>query len=419
MPHDSLTALCAETSNTTSSLPLPQVAVRAVVAGLSRVLPKLILFLQSQPVRDHTTWGKLIPYDISNHGGGKRSIGHCVGIDLIVSREGVFVSEFDFAPSGRGFMLASLPPHGVEATLRTFADWYKSMRLPEHPDTELAYYYATATRTSCWEETSYFCRHLREHGVTIDPVNMDELSEKGEPLTRIVDRLFYTSELVSEKNTPKCRMITKEPFLDSKMIAALIHDSYMTMTLTEALGEQDLSFLRRVVPETYALDIVRARYPDMLTRVATDTNRYDWLIKNTDVETDDSWGSRGVVFGGNYTKAQFTAALLEGVSPKNKNIGRHPVLQRFHRSTDFMQTWNDVVEGNLHAPDQSVFGRAVDPEAVGTAAKKPVHGRLRPYILIDQVNARTFTPPYAVGTLRQDVLSHGASDALFVAFEIV
>ena len=415
MHKGNLAVLEAEEIFTSEGTVLPVLNIKPVVEGIARVLPKLIALLQSDTIRKHPIWSKLFPYDISNYGRGKRSIGHCIGLDLIIAEDGIYVSEFDFVPSGRGFILASLPESGAEAVLETFAAWYKSMRLSEEPDRELSYYYATGTRTSCWPETVHFCERLRNYGVVIDPINMDLLAKKGGRLDRIVDRLFYQSELVHVGNLPKCRIITKEPYLDSKMVSALIHDSYMTVTLTEALGEQGLALLRRVVPMTYALDIMRERYPEVLVQVSDDLNRYGWLIKNTDVETDASWGCRGVVLGTNYTKAQFADALVRNVSPGNKDIGKHPVLQRFHRSVSFASLWNGVVHGSICSPDPSVFGREVDVNATSDYTNSHVHARVRPYILLDTTNDQAFIPPYAITTLRQDALSHGASDALFAA----
>ena len=187
----------------------PTLAIKPVVDGIACVLPKLILLLQSEAIRHHPTWGKLLPYNVSNYGRGKRSIGHCVGADFLITLEGVFVSEFDFAPSGRGFILASLPKKGAQAVLQFFADWYKSMRLPGQPDKELEYYYASGTRSSCWPETVYFCERMREFGVTIDLINMDDLSKQGGKVDRVIDRLFYLSELVSEKHLPSCRSRAK------------------------------------------------------------------------------------------------------------------------------------------------------------------------------------------------------------------
>ena len=394
---------------------LPTLAIRPIVEGIARVLPKLILLLQGNAVRHHPIWGKLFPFSVSNYGRGNRSIGHCVGADLLITPEGVFVSEFDFAPSGRGFILASLHESGAQEVLQTFADWYKSMRLPEHPDDQLSYYYATGTRTSCWPETVYFCDRMRELGITIDPINMDELTERGAKVDRVIDRLFYLSELVSEKHLPACRIMTREPVLDSKMIAALIHDSNMTLPLIQALGNQDVAFLRRVVPLTYALDILRDSYTNVLDQVLQNSNRYNWLIKNTDVETDASWGCRGVVMGTNYTKTQFADALFNNVSPPNKNIGAHPVLQQFHKSTDFSPVWNGLVRGSIHSPNPRLFGREVDEQATGHCTNNHVYARVRPYFLVDATGKQVFIPPYAIATLRHNVLSHGATDALFAA----
>lgn len=416
-------SIAVEQRNDRSCL-VPEIAIGEAVETLSEALPVLIRFLQSGDLREHPVWGNLIPFRVDGYGRGKRSLGHCVGADLVIDERGhVWATEFDFAPSGRGYLLKCLPKSERLPVLRSFADWYRSMRLPEEPSRELAYYYATATTTVCRPETEYFCTQLRnECGIDIEAANIDDLSRAGRPLERIVDRLFYASERAVEKDKMASgRMMTKEPYLDSKMVFAMISDSCMTPTLERVFGEELLGRLRSLIPASYALDVLRATYPEALAEVTDGTNRYDWIVKNTDVETSDSWGCRGVVLGLTYGASHFRRAVIENIAPDKKGIGAHPILQRYRRSADFRQLWNDIVSGAVYQPPLEPFGKADYLPMTRQPASQPVHARIRPYFLIDASRVdrpRVFVPPAAIATLRQDPLSHGATDAVFTACRI-
>lgn len=400
---------------------VPTLPIREAIATLSEALPVLIRFLQSPILRAHPIWGKLIPFGISEYGRGKRSLGHSIGIDLIIDQSGeVKATEFDFAPSGRGYLLKCLPEEVHGDVLGVFADWYRSMRLPEKPNEPLSYYYATATKTICFPETEYFCQRLREYGIEIEAANIDELSRRGEKLERIVDRLFYASELAVQKMAP-ARMMTKEPYLDSKMVYAMLCDSDLTPLLESVFGEELLARFRALIPMSYALDRLRQSYPAALEGIVAGTNRHAWVVKNTDVETDDSWGCRGVVLGVTHGDREFREAVTGNVSPDKKGIGLHPILQRYHKSRDFADIWNGISSGKFFRPPIESFGKAEYLPMTRQPAVREVSARIRPYVLIDASRAddpRVFVPPYAVMTLRQDPLAHGASDALFAACRI-
>lgn len=404
---------------------VPEIAIGGAVETLKAALPVLIRFLQSGDLREHPIWGNLIPFRIDGYGRGKRSLGHSVGADLVVDEHGhTWATEFDFAPSGRGYLLKCLPESEQAAVLHTFADWYRSMRLPEDPGRELAYYYATATTTVCRPETEYFCGRLRDEcGIDIEAVNIDDLSRAGRPINRIVDRLFYASErAVAKEQMAPGRMMTKEPYLDSKMVFAMLSDSCLTPRLERVFGEELLGRLRSLIPPSYALDILRTSYPEVLAEVTDGTNRYDWIVKNTDVETDDSWGCRGVVLGLAYGASQFRRAVVENIAPDKKGIGSHPILQRYRKSADFRALWDSIVSGTVYQPPLEPFGKADYLPMTRQPATAPVHARIRPYFLIDASRVekpKVFVPPAAIATLRQDPLSHGATDAVFTACRIV
>lgn len=394
---------------------VPCFNLREFATVLARILPKLIACLKSDQLRQHPVWGQLLPFDVPAYG-TERSLGHIVRPDMILTAEGPKVCEFDFVPSGRGWVLASMPTKEQrERFLQPFADWYHGMGVDR-------ICYATGTTTTCWEETVLFSRALSAFdGVDMVAVNVDR-----DPIgNRAVDRLFYRSEVQNHSRVDGHTTFTSEPYLDSKMVFALIHDLNSDALLLQFLTPEELQWLRLVCPESTVASDLRQQNPDLwhaLRRVWRSGNkdpapeRLQWVLKNTDVESNACWGSRGVVMGCKYGAGVFSDAL-EGTSPKHKWLGRHPMLQRFVPSLDFAPVWNAAVTGQVRCSPQEQLGKQVSG-VTREQARKPVYARVGVYFLVDDVCSRVHVPPYGILTLRQDELAHGASDALMTAFEV-
>jgi hypothetical protein len=380
----------------------------------ARALKPLIAYLRSAGFRNHPRWRGLMPFDVPSYGNAP-SLGHCVRPDVIPTADGPRVCELDFVPSGRGFVLECLASTAhQELFLSAFADWYRTMHRG-------GVTYATGTTTICWEESVRFAQLMRDlMGVPVDAINVDTDDVEQDS---IVDRLFYRSELVNPDATLHSTVFTAEPWLDSKMVFAVVHDPTMTAELTAAVGAENLAFLREVLLETHALNELRADRPDFLTdnvlgiarsgRHET-ARRRGWVLKNSDVETAECWGSRGVMVGANYNESGFADAVLRGVNPQRKNLGRSPVLQRFAQCDDLGAIWNRVLDGQVYRPPAGTFGWGTSPTAHQPASRH-VYGRIGFYFLISSETGEVFNPDFGICTLRQDVVAHGATDAQLIA----
>jgi hypothetical protein len=387
------------------SYEVPRVPVAGFLQELARVLPKLIEFVMSHELREHPVWGRVIPYRVPHNGTGT-SRGWCIRPDIILTRDGFRICEFDFVPSGRGDLLASLGRTQQAEVLETFADWYKSMGVRN-------VLYATASTTVCFSETVLFAQRMRGRGINISAGNIDTI-EAPRREGVFIDRLFYRSEmsmLPEKKLLAGCDVATAEPYLDSKVIFAMVHDRTMTESLTRALGEEGVAFLRTALPETRLISRVDAKQREHLAKREKDV----WVVKATDVEVDHHWGSRGVVVGLKYTVAKFLDAL-NGTDPSGKTLGEEPIVQKFFRSRDFWQTWNAVIDGDFVRCQLPHVGRA--PAQVTSAhATKEVGARIGFYFLVCRETGKCFVTPFGDMRLRQDELVHGASDALCLAVE--
>lgn len=385
-----------------------QLHMGSFVTGMLSALLPLVNYVNGN-LRNHPEWGELMPYHIQPFNGA--SPGHIVRFDILMTggkKPQFVVNELDFIPSGRGFLIDSLDPGGQATVLRTFAEWYESMGYREVR-------YATGSVTVCDEESHFFSERLRQHsGLDIHAINIDEDSV---PTGALVDRLFYRSELVNPL-PGGLQIATAEPWLDSKMLFAVIHDPSMTETLMKNIGPGNLQFLRSTLAETYLIERI-AEKPfsniDLIGQMAN--QRKDWVLKPTEVEGDTNWGSRGVVIGSKVSQHHWLQTLSDPSNSK-KPLGNHPIIQRMAHSRDFTGHWNTVVEGDAKTASPERFGKPVN-ETTKQPASKQVHARLGVYMMLDNTNSETFVVPYGMINLRQDPLVHGASDSLFSGFKIV
>lgn len=382
---------------------LPALEFGGFIGSVSRALPGIVSLLHDREVAEHPVWGHRIPFHVEPYGIGS-SVGHIVRPDVVWTQTGPMICELDFVPAGRGLLLSSgLECNRRERFLEVFRVWYESMGFSR-------VLFATASKEGelYRNEIELFARALRACGVSISWANIELVDSAG----ALVDRLFYRSEM----NNPLCpikgEVITKEPFLDSKMIFALIHAPEMEPVSLKHLGQESLRFLRSIFPRTYALEEVRNN--ETLFREVCG-NRGEWVLKNTDVETSSSWGARGVMVGKRFTGKVWGAAL-EGLLTK-KNLGRYPIVQRFVQSLDFSQMWDAGVGGDISLCDPGVFGLSTDP-IVREKARKEVTARVGMFFLMDNVRRRVLVPDTGLITLRQDPLAHGASDAVFTALVV-
>lgn len=380
---------------------VPDLHIAYFVQRLQSALLGLVGVLKSPELREHLVWGSLLPFHTRPYG-EVRSPGHIVRPDIVLTENGCRIVELDFIPSGRGFTLNCLTDAGErERFLAAYADWYASMRC-------MKIAYATTTDQQLSEDAAYFAAHLARRGTDIRAVDANSFTPReGE----LLDRLFYSTTL--KRPLADMTTLTSECWIDSKLVFALVHDPAMTAYLEKRLGVAMLALLRDAMPPTFLHEHSSPRTLQLATE------RDEWVIKNSDVETDDSWGSRGVVVGKKYGKTQFER-FLKGIDPpKHKRLGGHPVIQRYVQSVDFKGWWDDIVKGDIKSPDQEVTTLAFD-SVTRQPATEHVYARLGVSFLICCVGVPRITyVPYGLATLRQDELAHGASNALFSAFRIV
>jgi hypothetical protein len=203
----------------------------------------------------------------------------------------------------------------------------------------------------------------------------------------------------------------------------LIHDESMTQILSDALGQSDLLFLRETMPETYIYPKLRSGFPNWFLELIEKGDFDDWVMKATEVETDFCWASRSVIIGRSYKnvgteRLRQAFAKGESIDPE-KNVGQSPILQRFHISQEFSDTWNALVERSKPSEYLKLLGETLDETVVNFPATNPVSVRLAIHFFVSNTKQKTFCPDYGYLTLRQSHLAHGDRDSIEGAFKIV
>lgn len=372
------------------------------IRKLAALLPGLVRVMKSEELRRHPVWGRIIPYHVLCYGNGP-SRGHIIRPDAVPLADGsIRVSELDFVPSGLGFGMASLASEDQERFGQPFADWYRSMDAKR-------IIYGTATTTVCFSETQYYSEQMRRmFGIDIVAANLDTVDlDPG----ALIKRLSYRAEMAStddaRRNLTGMSVVTAEPYLDSKAVLAIVHDTTLDALLERHVGADGLAFLRQVFPEARMLEHLSE---DALAEVIA--TRKEWVIKSTDVETTACWGTRSTIIGRKIRQAQFERAC-RGTSVANKTIGTHSVLQLFALSADFRSTWDAACAGDYRTAGSEQFGLSQQKHG---PANQEIYARVGFYVLVNTATDRVFLPDIGLLTLRPDELVHGASNAMFLPF---
>jgi hypothetical protein len=361
------------------------------IGGCEEALPPLVDYLLSSALREHPRWGQYFPFDQPEYSDGP-SPGYACRPDILLTDEGPKITELDFVAACRGLLVGSLPSESDQRKfLEPFAGWYSDMGAD-------SVYYATGSVTDCRPGCEVFAGRMRELlGFDIESVNIDT---SPPPPGTLIDRLFYRSELAEPFTATKAPMVMSEPWVDSKMVFAMIHDAEHTEALEAALGRDNLAFLRETLIPSRCLDDIQSA-PDLSELVE---NKDEWLIKSSRVEVDACWGGRSVILGQRCTSDSWE----ETVSGRGENqevLGKYPIVQPFiEGSKDLGDIAKLALGGDIvtHRPGELV---AFEPT-------RKLFGVLRVFFLLDTASGNVNTPPYGLLNLRQDPVTAETADSI-------
>ena len=355
--------------------------------------------------------------------------------DLVLTAEGVRITELDSIPGGMGFtgQISGLYADigydligGADGLVDGFYDAIRAGMKTAKPvvaivvSDESEPYRAEMN----WlaeqlhaKGNPVFCRHPRELRVDDDGLLIDD----GAGAELRVDAVYRFFELFDLPNIPKAELITYfakknalrltpplKHFLEEKMWMALLHHPQLIPFWERELGRETTEELRELIPRTWVLDAtptpphtviadlhVRGRLVSSWEELEHITKKERELVIKTSGFSELAYGSRGVTIGHDVPEEEWVQALKTGLDSFESNPY---VLQKFHKAARLEARYYDFFEDRV----------------------RTMHGRvlLRPYYYVADDDPARQVPKLAgvqaiVCPADKKVL-HGMTDAVLV-----
>jgi hypothetical protein len=311
--------------------------------------------------------------------------------DIILTDDGMIASELDSIPGGMGFVGAMGSVYcelgfdqvgEFDGIVRGFARMAQSLSGKDQPTIAIV---VSPESDDYRGEMLWLAEALRASGlaqaVTLLP---DQVFFTEEALVvdtpdgrRTVDVLYRNFELFDLLNVAKQELMlyaarhkrvvmTPPPkaFLEEKLIFALLHNiSLRTIWKTE-LGEETLSRLLKLMPQTWILDPRPLPPQAVIAGLEVDGRQIrnwnelfslskserQYVVKPSGF-SPLAWGSRGVYVGDNLTHDEWMAVLEGGLNTFDKSPH---VLQRYYKARRVRSEYLDVPSNTIKPLDGRV-----------------------------------------------------------------
>jgi hypothetical protein len=311
--------------------------------------------------------------------------------DIILTDDGMIASELDSIPGGMGFVGAMGSVYcelgfdqvgEFDGIVRGFARMAQSLSGKDQPTIAIV---VSPESDDYRGEMLWLAEALRASGlgqaVTLLP---DQVFFTEEALVvdtpdgrRTVDVLYRNFELFDLLNVAKQELMlyaarhkrvvmTPPPkaFLEEKLIFALLHNiSLRTIWKTE-LGEETLSRLLKLMPQTWILDPRPLPPQAVIAGLEVDGRQIrnwnelfslskserQYVVKPSGF-SPLAWGSRGVYVGDNLTHDEWMAVLEGGLNTFDKSPH---VLQRYYKARRVRSEYLDVASNTIKPLDGRV-----------------------------------------------------------------
>ena len=320
-------------------------------------------------VRHYLDIGK--PEDLLRHARmkyQKRALPRVIRPDILVTDDGFAITELDSVPGGMG-QLDCLSKAYEEAGFeligspRGMRDGFASMvRDAGGGDDPVCAIVVSDESADYLPEMTYLSAELREAGLRAYCVRPKDVRfsedglyievDGGEARVDVIYRFFELfdllnipkSELVSYAARKRLAAVTPpyKPFLEEKMLLALVHHEALAGYWRSALGEQDYELLRRTISPTFVMDNRpvppharisgfewRGRAIRDWRELAEGTQKERALVLKPSGFSPLAWGSRGVRVGHDMAQEEWAAAIEGSLA----SFDTSPyVIQPFHET---------------------------------------------------------------------------------------
>jgi hypothetical protein len=305
--------------------------------------------------------------------------------DVILTEDGMIVSELDSVPGGMGFVGAmgalycelgfdQVGEH--DGILRGFAAMAEALCGKHQPTIAIV---VSQESDDYRGEMEWLAGALRDRGlanaVTLKPEEVyftEEALVVDTPQGRTtVDVVYRNFELFDLLNIPKQELMlyaarhkrvvmTPPPkaFLEEKSIFALLHNPSLEDAWRNELGPQTFERLRTVMPQTWVLDPAPLPPQAVLAGLTVGGRPVrDWsqlyglskaerqFVVKPSGFSPLAWGSRGVRIANDLTREEWVAALEAGLQAFETTPH---VLQRYHKarrvSTEFLDVRSNQIQ---------------------------------------------------------------------------
>ncbi len=299
--------------------------------------------------------------------------------DLILTEDGLMISELDSVPGGIGLTGCMAQTYadlgwsivgGRNGMVEGFARMIRSLHGNHPPSLAIV---VSEEAKDYRPEMVWLAARLQEAGLPAQTVSPEDVTFTEEGLTvesRPITCLYRFFELFDLKNIPKAELLfyaakkgrvaltpPAKPWLEEKMAFALLHHPGLEPFWRRELGQETYDLLKQLMPRTWILDPrpvpPHAVIPDLtvegrsvsewksLAGLGQKGRRF--VIKPSGF-SELAWGSRGVSVGHDLPQKEWAEALDRALA----SFAKTPhILQEFRKGRRATTSYHDPVKDEL------------------------------------------------------------------------
>lgn len=357
----------------------------------------------------------------------KRALPAVIRPDILLTDDGMVITELDSVPGGIGHLdclSAAYADSGFDlvGAARGMRDGFASIiREAAGADDPVCSIVVSDESEDYRPEMTYLAGELREMGMRAYAVHPREIrfTEDGLYLDGgggdlKVDVVYRFFELFDMLNIPKSELVAYaarkklvavtppyKPFLEEKMLLALLHSEFLADYWSSALGDEHYEMLRGAVSPTHIMDNrpvpphaqisgfdVDGRPIRDWREVAQGTQKQRQLVLKPSGFSALAWGSRGVKIGHDMSQEDWTRAV-EGA------------LESFETNPYVVQPFREA----------AIFGVKYLDEPRDSIAEMKARVRLCPYYFVTGGSAK-LAGVLATACPKDKKIIHGMVDAV-------
>lgn len=287
------------------------------------------------------------------HNGIKTELPRVIRPDLLLTEEGLALTELDSVPGGIGLTawlnrtyadlsaLAGLAPGDAAASVVGGRDGMVEGFRGLFGDARRVHIVVSEESSGYRPEMEWLSAQLGTERFSVQSAELDR-AEPGDAVYRFFELFDLANvppaaEWARQAAEKQIRLTPPfKPCLEEKLSLALLWNRNLRGYWRQELGEGFLARLQKLVPYSWVVDPTplppHAAIPELgLTdwqQLKSLSQKDRDLILKVSGYSEEAWGARGVYLGSDLSQADWSAAVDQAI----RNFGRSPfVLQRYHK----------------------------------------------------------------------------------------